>query len=138
MSVTYASFIMAFPEFSSATSYPQGQIEFWLGLAPDALTGIYRRAKPGMVDLATMLFVAHNVVLSTRDAKAVISGVPGASSGQMTSKAVDKVSVTYDVSSTSVAGAEVWNSTTYGQRLYKMIKAYATGPIYVVGSRVVG
>lgn len=138
MTVAYADFVTAFPEFGDATKFPQAQIDLWISLAPDNLVIIQRRAKPGVFDLAVMLFVAHNLVISTRETAAALKGIPGETPGLVSSKTVDKVSVSYDAAGTAVDGAGAWNATFYGQRLYKMMQAYAAGPVYAIGRRVVG
>lgn len=135
MTVAYADFIVAFPEFGSATTYPETQIDFWIGQAPLQLNA-YRFGQA--IDLATMLFVAHNVVLSARAAQAAATGaIVGEATGPVSSKAVGSVSVGFDPGLVAIAGAGPWNSTTYGQRLYKLMQAFCAGPVYVSSKRPV-
>lgn len=132
MTIAYADFIGAFPEFSNATTYPQSSVDFWI-------TQAYAQLNPGrlrsQLDLAAMLFTAHNVVLSAREAAAAAAGqIVGEVKGPVTAKAIDKVSVSFS-DDTGLEGAGPWNFTTYGQRLYRMLKSYNSGPMYVPGRR---
>lgn len=130
--ITYTGFVAAFPEFCNLEVYPEAQINFWIPVAYAELNG---RRFGTQIDLAVMLFVAHNVVLSAREAVAARAGqVVGQVQGPVTSKTVSKVSVSFS-SDTSIDGAGAWNFTTYGQRLYKMMKAYGAGPFYISGPR---
>jgi hypothetical protein len=131
MSVTYAGFLTAFPEFLSSTTYPQATVQFWIDVAPKQLSA-YRFGDS--MDLATMLFVAHNIVIGARDARMAAVGMPGELKGPATSKTVDKVSVTYSEKSL-IEGGGVWNDTTYGRRLYAMIRAFGAGPVYASGPK---
>jgi hypothetical protein len=126
--VTYASFVAAFPEFSAAATYPESQIDFWIARAYGQLNA-FRFSD--QLDLAVMLFVAHNVVLSAREAQAGATGqVVGGVQGPVASKSVGPLSVSYSTI-TAINGAGAWNYTLYGQRLYNMMRAYAAGPKYV-------
>lgn len=131
--VDYATFVAVFPEFASAANYPEAQVAFWLGQAPNQLS----EARFGKsFDLACMLFAAHNLAMGAKDAKAAATGgISGGASGVVSSKTVDKVTVSYDTGAVTVAGAGAWNATTYGQRLYKMIQAAHSGPLYVPNRR---
>ena len=131
MSVTYAAFVAAFPEFASTTTYPQSQIDFWI--TQSALFLSERRFTAEQLDLVTMLWVAHNVVLGERDARAAaVGGTPGESTGPVTNKSVDKVSVGYSEGANE-DGAGQWNLTTYGRRLWRLMKAVGTF-MYVPGN----
>lgn len=129
--VTYADFVTAFPEFGNTTTYPIAQINFWIPHAYAQLNAVRFRDQLG---LAVMLFVAHNVVLSARAAASAAAGqVVGGNQGILTSKAVGEVSAGYDAAAVSLKNAGIWNSTTYGARLYKMFQSYGTGPNYAPG-----
>jgi hypothetical protein len=131
MTVAYQDFVTAFPEFSNQTTYPQGTVEFWIG---QAYLQLSPTAFGTSLDLAVMLFTAHNIVLAAQSARAGASGgVAGSSSGIVASKAVADVSVSYDTTLTAVAGAGIWNATSYGQRLFMMLRAFASGPYYRPG-----
>lgn len=130
MAVTYNSFVAVFTEFSDAAAYPQTTVEFWIGQAAFQLNANRLR---NSYDLAVMLFTAHNLVLGKRDTRAAAGGgTPGQVSGPQSSKAVDKVSVSYDTGAVTYPGAGEWNATSYGQRLYRLMRAAGAGPVYVL------
>lgn len=132
--ITYAQFIAAFPEFTSTTVYPQAQVEMWIPIAYSQLNATRFGAS---LDLAAMLFVAHNIIFSARavrDAKAP-GGIVGQATGPKNSAGVDKASVGYDASLTAIEGAGDYNYSTYGQRLYKMMQRFCSGPVYAPGPR---
>jgi len=128
MTVTAASFRVAFPEFTSITKYPDGQVDFWLALAVELLNA----ARWGTVlDYGVQLFVAHNLVLGYMAERQGANGVPGAASGMLNSKSVDKVSAGYDTASVAETDAGHWNLTTYGQRYVRMMRMFGAGPIQI-------
>ncbi|WP_199085950.1 DUF4054 domain-containing protein [Bosea sp. ASV33] len=130
MAVTYSSFVAVFTEFADITAFPQTTVEFWLSQAPFQLNANRLR---NSYDLAVMLFTAHNLVLGKRDARsASAGGTPGQVSGPQASKSVDKVSVSYDTGAATYPGAGEWNATSYGLRLYRLLRAAGAGPIYVL------
>lgn len=124
MAVSYLDFVVAFPEFSNVGTYPETQINFWIQQAYTQLNTVrYGRS----LDLAAMLFVAHNVVLSARAARSAnAGGIVGDATGPVASKSVGPVSVSYDAAATAIQGAGIWNATTYGQQLYRMMRASGT------------
>ena len=131
--VTYSQFVAMFPEFSNATTYPEAGFTGWLPYAYDALNA---RRFGNQLPLAVMLYVAHNLVLGARAAASAATGaVVGTQQGILTAKAVGDVSAGYDAASITVANAGIWNSTTYGARLYKMMQATGAGPAYAPGRR---
>lgn len=131
MTITYTSFVASFPEFNSST-YPQPQVEFWIAQAYDNLNS--RRFSATKLDLAASYYTAHNLVLAARNQRAasVPGGIPGAVTAPMASKAVDKVSVGYDVGAVADPNAGPYNLTEYGMLLYRMMRGVATGT-YVAG-----
>lgn len=136
MPVTYASFVTAFPEFGNTTTFPQGQVEAWIGQAGTLLNPTRFRAS---ADLVTMLFVAHSLALGAAEARAAAQGgVPGQPRGVMSSKSVDGVSVSYDTSLGTIEGAGVYNLTGYGRRLWALIRAFGRGGFYRPGPDVRG
>lgn len=130
MAVTYQTFVTVFPEFADATAYPQVTVGFWLSQAPFQLNTNRLR---NSYDLAIMLFTAHYLVLGRRDARSasIPGGTPGGVSGPQSSKAVDKVSVSSDTGAVTYTGAGEWNASSYGIRLYRLLRAAGSGPIYV-------
>lgn len=125
MSVTVASFRASFPEFSEQTVYPDATVEFWLGLAGRLLRPA---AWLDLLDDGTMLFVAHNLVLAGSAARAATSGsAPGTASGAVSSKTVDKVSMSYDTAGAMIEGGGQFNLTTYGQRYLQLERVVGMG-----------
>jgi len=136
MTVAYADFTMAFPEFSDGSVFPQGRVNFWI---QSAYLQLNAKRFENLLDLGVMLFVAHNLVLSARDEAATkAGGLPGQASGPQSSKSVDKVSVSYDTGATIIKDGGAWNATSYGQRLYTMIKGLNAGPVFIAGRNSAG
>ncbi|TXH35299.1 MAG: DUF4054 domain-containing protein [Rhodospirillaceae bacterium] len=126
--ITHGEFVAAFPEFADAAKYPKPQVAFWIEQAPTLLNA---RSFGKSWKLAQMLFVAHNIVLSARNVQAGSGGgIAGMASGPMSSKTVGQVSASYDTGAVALKDAGAWNATSFGQRLYTMIKAVGSGPIY--------
>ena len=114
-----------FPEFASATDYPDGQIQFWLNMAGVQLN---IAAWADLLDMGTQLYVAHHLVLGARDRKAAaVGGAPGGSSGPQASKSVDKVSVSYDTGTATIENAGNWNLTSYGTQFYQLMRMVGMG-----------
>ena len=129
--ITYDSFLSAFPEFAIIGQDPldMGQFEFWSGIAYQQLNA---NRFGSQLDYAAMLFVAHNITLSLQQQRVGQNAlVPGAASGPVSSKSVGPASASYEVGSVAFENAGDWNYTTYGQRLYRLIKQYNSGPTYV-------
>lgn len=137
MTATYATFVAAFPEFANATTYPEAGVTFWLSQAYVQLNA-WRFGTS--LDLAAMLFAAHNIVLGAQAAAtaATASGIVGQASGPLQSKSVGPVSASYDTQAVATEGAGIYNATSYGQRLWKMMQVYCVGPAYVPGRRRFG
>jgi hypothetical protein len=126
--ITQADFVAAFPEFANAADYPPAQFGFWQPIAYAQLNAVRLGAS---LDLAAMLFIAHNIALSKADQKAALNGAPpGGSSGPLASKSVGPVSASYDTGAAAVEGDASWNLTSYGQRLRTMLRGFSLGPAY--------
>ncbi|TXN33904.1 DUF4054 domain-containing protein [Methylobacterium sp. WL19] len=123
MTVTRDSFTAVFKEFSDITAYPDAAVTFWIGQAEASLPQSIATAQ---LDLATMLYVAHNLTLSTLGA----AGGGAGAFAPTTSKSIDKVSKSMDPSLVMTAGAGIWNATAYGQRLYALLRSFGTGGFY--------
>jgi len=127
MSVSVTQFRGNFPAFSNVTTYPDAQVTFWMTQA--ALLHNPTRWG-GLLDLGIQLWTAHNLIIEGQAAKQSQNGrVPTGGTGVQSSKSVDKVSVSYDNSTTKVEGAESYNATVYGQRWYKLSKMAGAGPL---------
>ena len=127
MSVTADSFRLAFPAFQSTVTYPPPMVDFWLSQA--LLFHNAERWKTAL-DLGVMLWTAHNLILEAQSGANVRFGkAASGGTGVVSSKSVDKVSVSYDNSVASEDGAGNWNLTTYGQRWYKLARMAGSGPL---------
>lgn len=120
-----ATFRTNCPEFTNTTTYPDAQVTLWLTVAGN-------RIDPGawgvLADLGTQLFVAHNLALYARRQKvAAFGGIPGATQGVLTAKAVDKVSASYDAASTTHEDAGNWNATDYGVQFWEYAEMMGAG-----------
>jgi len=124
---TVSDFRRDFPQFSDATKYPDAVIEFRLNLADMLIDG---SVMGSMFPYLAELFVAHYMVLNAADtASSLLGGAGGATSGVVASKSVDKVSVSYDNSSTLNADAGFWNFSRYGAEFWQMLMLFGYGGI---------
>jgi len=91
---------------------------------------------PTTYDLLTELYVAHNLALELRTNKeAAAGGVPGTTTGPLTSKSVDKLSVAYDVNAGIEEKAGHWSLTVYGSRFIRLARMFGMGPVVIHGGR---
>lgn len=124
MTMDAATFKTIFPEFASAAD---ATIAFWITAAQGLLN---EERWSSSLDMGIALFTAHHLVIGSRDAEvATAGGSPGAVPGVVTSKSVDKVSVSYDGSLGTYEGAGFWNQTNYGVRFYQMARLVGAGGI---------
>jgi len=105
-----------FPEFSDLTRYPDSAVNFYLTQADNLL--LQERFGDQFVYLAE-LFTAHYTELrGRRSAQAALGAVNSSGGGILTSKSVDKVSASYDVSGIINPDAGFWNNTDYGREFF--------------------
>lgn len=120
-----ATFRQTFPEFASVSSYPDAQVTFWLNIAANRVNPT---AWGELTDLGVSLFTAHNLVMAAQAAKtAGVGGAPGQVAAVQTAKSVDKVSASYDATSTTIEGAGNWNATNYGVRFWQYAEMMGGG-----------
>lgn len=133
MAVTPDTFRTSLPEFTDATAYPDAGITFWLTWA-GIMLNVQRWGRA--LDLGTLMFVAHHLVLERQaQAAAANGGVPGTNIGVINNKSVDKVTVGYDTTAAIDPKDGHWNLSTYGTRFISMVKMFGAGPIQVgIGS----
>jgi Protein of unknown function (DUF4054) len=125
--MTPAAFRSVFPEFSCTSTYPEPTVQLWIGLAGKMLNA---ERWDELIDQGTGLYVAHHLAIGVRDQQAAeVGGVPGAVTGPQTSKSVDKVSVSYDASSVTLADGGFWNMTSYGIRLLQLARYVGAGGV---------
>lgn len=124
---TVSDFRRDFPQFADEMKYPDPIIQFRLNLADTLIDG---SAMGDMFPYLAELFVAHYMALYAADkASGAVGGAGGATSGVVASKSVDKVSVSYDNSSTLNADAGFWNFSRYGAEFYQMLMLFGYGGI---------
>ena len=134
--ITPAQFRVNVPEFSNNLRFPTGLIQFWLTWAYNMLNATRFGI---MLDPAAQLFAAHNIAIERRAMdEGIISanaqnGTPGLTTGPMSAKSVDKVSVSYDTAAAIDPAAAQWNLTIYGTRLWNMIEMFGAGPYQAGG-----
>lgn len=115
-----------FPLFSDDVRYPDAQVQFRLDLAGTMLNE--KNTGKALFPYLVELFVAHYLVLYDQDRRAVAAGGSGgASTGAVSSKSVDKVSVSYDTSVTLNADAGFWNTTRYGAEFWQYLRLAGAG-----------
>ncbi|MGG6461403.1 DUF4054 domain-containing protein [Solilutibacter silvestris] len=123
MSITVAQFRTDFPAFSDTTKWPDPMVQFWITQAGLSLNEDRWGA---LLPLGTELFVAHNLVVSAGDATAT---TPGAIKGPASSKSVDKVSVSYDIASITIADGDFWNMSRFGIQFLRYARMMGAGGI---------
>lgn len=127
--LTPATFRDQFPVFSSTSTYPDTEIQFWIDLAAK-LHSVERWGD--LYDYGVSLFVAHNLSLEFSSTSAAAAGqAPGQVVGALSSASVDKVSYSRDASSAMDPKNGHWNLTTYGLRWVKLVRMVGAGPIQV-------
>jgi uncharacterized protein DUF4054 len=129
VTVTVASFRADFPAFADTTIYPDATVTLYLTVAGNLLNAT---RWGDMLDFGTELFIAHNLVLDMQaNAQAANSAPPGVTTGAISAKSVDKVSISYDVSIAGIEGGDFWNLSTYGIRFLHYAKMMGAGPIQI-------
>lgn len=129
MTVTVQSFMQAYPEFFDGQQ-PQPNpaiVKRWIDVAYKMLPA---ERWDDMLDDGVMLYVAHNLALQTAQIKAgAAGGVAGQLSGPVASKAVDKVSVSYDTGAAQLENGGDFNLTVYGVQFLRLARMFGSGGI---------
>lgn len=129
MTVTLQSFRDSYPEFADSTAYPDQQIEYWLGFAQISFN-VSRWST--WLDLGTSLWMAHNIVMEARAIlEASNGGLPGTTTGAISQKSSDKISVSFDTASSTEKDGGQWNTTIYGTRYLRMARMIGAGPVQI-------
>ncbi|KLU14346.1 MULTISPECIES: DUF4054 domain-containing protein [Xenorhabdus] len=124
---TVAQFRLDFPQFSDTVKFPDTRIQFRLNLADKQLD---ENRFGDMFGYVVELMVAHYMTLWAADSRSVAAGgTGGANSGVVSSKSVDKVSVSYDTGATLNPNAGFWNNTRYGSEFYELLMSFGAGGI---------
>lgn len=114
-----AAFRSTFVEFADETKFTDQLIDFWASvgestISADVFGGVYEKV--------LYLYVAHNLVLSSSAASSLSSG-----GGQVASKSVGDVSISYDTSSSVELDAGHWNQTAYGRQYIRLVSLFGAG-----------
>ncbi|HIE5943667.1 hypothetical protein WK90_01565 [Burkholderia cepacia] len=122
-----AQFRQSFPEFNDTTTYPDSLVQFWMTVAV-SLVNADRWGE--LTDLGVALVTAHHLALALKDQKtAAVGGVPGQVTGPQSSKAVDKVSASYNTEAVAIKDGGFWNATMYGVRYLSLAQMMGSGGI---------
>lgn len=86
-----------------------------------------------VTDFALEMWTAHQIVIEKQAVDAAkTGGDPGTSRvGLVTSKSVNNVSISYDVSAVTTANAGYYNQTIYGMRFIQLARLRGAGPIQI-------
>ncbi|MBI6548595.1 DUF4054 domain-containing protein [Xenorhabdus lircayensis] len=124
---TVVQFRTDFPQFSDIQKFPNAQIQFRLNLADKQLD---ENRLGDMFVYLVELMVAHYMALWATDSRSMaVGGTGGANSGVVSSKSVDKVSVSYNTGATLNPNAGFWNNTRYGSEFYELLMMFGAGGI---------
>lgn len=125
--ISESSFREEMPAFADTTQYPTVQFNFYLNLGKKLLR---EERWEDMLDYGLTLYIAHYLTLYRRTMNAAsIGGDAGKIVGNETSKAVDSVSKSMDVSGVLIAEAGHWNQTTFGVQFYQLMMMAGAGGI---------
>lgn len=123
--VTTTDFRNFFPEFSDATKYPDALILAYMNVGVQFVS-ICRWMDSW--SFGACLFAAHELAMGLLASKtATAGGVPGISTGIVSSKSVGPISKSYDTGFAKYDDAGYWNLTTYGQRYWYFMNLFGTG-----------
>jgi hypothetical protein len=125
---TTTDFRTTLPEFQDDARYTDGQIQIFLTIG----TGLVSEQRWGNTyAFGVQLVAAHFLTISARNQDAAyLGGTPGEVNGPVSSKAVDKVSISYS-DSTNAKDAGQWGTTTYGQQYVSLRRIFGAGPLQV-------
>lgn len=122
-----ATFRQTMPVFADVDLYPSAQFNFYLNLGKKLLPEC---RWDDLLGEGLMFFVAHYLTLYARDMASVgVGGIGGKVVGNETSKSVDGVSKSMDVSGVLNSDAGHWNQTTYGIQFYQLMMMVGAGGI---------
>lgn len=131
--ITELSFREDMPMFADVNDFPSFQFNFYLKLGikllPESRWGV-PNDPDGLIDYGLTLFIAHYLTLYKRGMNAAnIGGDAGKVIGNETSKSVDSVAKSMDVSGVLITDAGHWNMTTFGIQLYELMMMAGAGGI---------
>lgn len=123
--LTETFFRESMPMFADEQKFPSAQFNFYLKIAVRLLPA----SRWGdLQDDGYTFFVAHYLTLLNRSMLAAeIGGDVGKVAGNETSKSVDGVSKSMEVSSVLITDAGHWNQTTFGVQFYQLAMLIGAG-----------
>lgn len=125
---TASSFRELFPQFADTSKFPDVRITMRLAAADQLLNE--NVTGTDLFPYFCGLFVAHYMSLDAADNRsAAAGGAGGANSGVLTSKSVDKVSISYDAGMTMNPDAGFWNNSRYGSEFWEFLMLFGAGGI---------
>lgn len=123
------TFRQAFPEFANTALYSDTMVSTWITVATSLVNPLRWME---LTDLGVELVTAHHLALSARDQNAAaVGGVPGTMTGPTASKAVDKVSTSYDTGAATLDNAGFWALTSYGIRYLSLARMMGAGGMQI-------
>lgn len=121
------SFRESMPMFADVSLYPSAQFNFYLNMGKKLLP---ESRWDDLLDEGLTFYVAHYLTLYQRSMLASdVGGDVGKVVGNETSKSVDSVSKSMDVSSVSLTDAGHWNQTTFGIQFLQLARMIGAGGI---------
>lgn len=122
-----SSFRESMPMFADTDLYPAAKFNFYLNMGKKLLP---ESRWDDLLDEGLTFFIAHYLTLYQRSMDAAdMGGDAGQVVGNETSKSVDSVSYSVDVSSVSLTDAGHWNQTTFGVQFLQMARMVGAGGI---------
>lgn len=122
-----SSFRESMPMFEDVSLYPSAQFSFYLTMGKKLLP---ESRWDDLLDEGLTFYVAHYLTLYQRS---MLASDVGSDAGQVvgneTSKSVDSVSYSVDVSSISLTDAGHWNQTTFGIQFLQLARMIGAGGI---------
>lgn len=122
-----SSFRESMPMFADVSLYPSAQFNFYLTMGKKLLP---ESRWDDLLDEGLTFYVAHYLTLYQRS---MLASDVGSDAGQVvgneTSKSVDGVSYSVDVSSISLTDAGHWNQTTFGIQFLQLARMIGAGGI---------
>lgn len=122
-----SSFRESMPMFEDVSLYPSAQFNFYLTMGKKLLP---ESRWDDLLDEGLTFYVAHYLTLYQRS---MLASDVGSDAGQVvgneTSKSVDSVSYSVDVSSISLTDAGHWNQTTFGIQFLQLARMIGAGGI---------
>lgn len=126
--VTPADLRNLYPEFTS-TVYPDPLVSAWITNA----TGLVNEDRWGdSYTLGVCLVTAHFLAMGRiAGQEAANGGAPGMRPGAISSEGGDSVNVSFDLTSTALKDAGMWNATAYGRQYITLARMMGAGPMQV-------